>query len=86
MRLSISVGVSILVLLLDKLVLWVDLYLSNKSTRIETPTEIDSLKENENVSLLSGYGDDLASVTLDNIYITRKNKRKKTPETSVIAK
>ena len=58
--------------------------LSNKSTRIEKPTEIDILKDNENVSLLSVQGDDLNILTIDNICITHKNKRKENPDTSVI--
>ena len=33
---------------------------------------------------MSGQGEILASVTLDHICIPRKNKRKKTPDTSVI--
>ena len=57
---------------------------TNKSTRIENPTEIDILNDNENVSILFVQGDDLASTTPANIRIPRKNKRKKTPKTLVI--
>ena len=60
--------------------------LSNKITIIEKPTEIDILKDNENVSLSSGQGDDLASITQDHLHISRKNKIKKTPDTLVIIK
>ena len=60
--------------------------LSNKITIIEKPTEIDILKDNENVSLSSGQGDDLASITPDHLHISRKNKIKKTPDTLVIIK
>ena len=60
--------------------------LSNKSTRIEKPSEIDIHKDNENISDLSGLGDDLSIVTPDNLCIPRDNKRKKTPYTSVIRK
>ena len=60
--------------------------LSNKSTRIEIPTVIDIHKDNGNVSLLSEQGDDLASVTPDNLCIPRKNKRKKITKTSFILK
>ena len=35
---------------------------------------------------MSGQGDDLASVTPENLHIPRKNKRKKTTDTSVIRK
>ena len=57
--------------------------LSNKGTKIENPTEIDILKDNENVSLLSEQVHDLESVTPDNVCIPCKNKIKKTPDTSV---
>ena len=46
--------------------------LYNKSTRIEKPSEIDIHRENENVSLLSGQGYDLLSVTQDNLLICHK--------------
>ena len=57
--------------------------LSNKSIRIEKTPEIGILKDNENVSVLSIQG---ASVTPDNLRIPHKNKRKETPDTSVIRK
>ena len=38
------------------------------------------------VSVLSGQGESLSSVTPDNLRIPRKNKGKKTPENSVIRK
>ena len=50
--------------------------LSNKSTRIEKPSEIDIHGYNENVSLFSEQVDDLANVTPDSICITRKNKER----------
>ena len=58
--------------------------LSNKSTRIENPSEIDIHKENLSVSVLSGHGESLSSVTPDILHIPRKNKRKKTPDTLII--
>ena len=60
--------------------------LSNKSTRIEKPTEIDIHKDNEKISLLYGKLYYLASVTLYILCIPYKNKIKKTPDTSVIRK
>ena len=60
--------------------------LSNRSTRIEKPTEIDILKENKDISDLSGQGDYLAGITPDIIRIPHKNKRQKTPGTSIIRK
>ena len=60
--------------------------MSNKITILEKPTEIYINRDNENVSILSGKGDGLASVTSDNICITRNNKRKKNPDTSFIRK
>ena len=60
--------------------------LSNKSTRIENPSEIDIWKENLSVSVLSGHGESLSSVTPDTLCIPRKNKRKKNPDTLIIRK
>ena len=52
--------------------------LSNRSTRIEKPTEINIFKENKDISGLSGQGDDLAGITPDIFRIPSNNKRKKT--------
>ena len=60
--------------------------LSNKSARIEKPSEIDIHRENLGVSVLSGHGKHLSSVTPDIISIPHKNKRKKTTDTSIIRK
>ena len=60
--------------------------LSNKSTKIENPSEIDMHRDNLIVSVLSGQGESLSSATPDNLRIPRKNKGKKTPENSVIRK
>ena len=60
--------------------------LSNKSTRIRKPSEIDIQRDNLSVSILYGQGESLSSVTSYNIFIPSKNKRKKTPDTSVIRK
>ena len=60
--------------------------LYNRSTRIEKPIEIYILKENKDLSGLSGQGDYLAGITPDTLRIPRKNKRKKTPDTSIIIK
>ena len=51
--------------------------LSNRSTRIEKPTEIDIFEENKNISDFYGQGDDLPGITPDILRIPRKNKRKK---------
>ena len=47
---------------------------------------MDIHRDNEKLSLLSGKVYALASVTSDNLCITRKNKIKKTSDTSVIRK
>ena len=59
---------------------------SNKSTRIENPSEIHIHKDIFSVSGLSGQGESLSSVTPDNLRIHRNNKRKKTSETLIIRK
>ena len=51
--------------------------LSNKSTRIENPIEIDIVKDKKDLSDLSGQGDDLSGIKPDILCIPRKNKRKK---------
>ena len=51
--------------------------LSNKSTRIEKPSEIDIHRDNLSVSVLSGHGEILSSVTPDQQNIPRKNKKVK---------
>ena len=43
-------------------------------------------RDNLSVSVLSGYRENLSSVTPDIICITRKNKEKKTPNTSIVRK
>ena len=60
--------------------------LSNKSTRIENPSEIDIHRDNLILSVLSGHGENLSSVTPDTLRITCKNKRKKTSDTSISIK
>ena len=60
--------------------------LSNKSTRIQNPSEIDIHGGNLSVSVLSGQGEILSSVSPDIIFIIRNNKRKKYPDTSIIRK
>ena len=60
--------------------------LSNKSNRIENPSEIDIWKENLSVSVLSGHGESLSSVTPDQQRIPRKNKIKKISDTLIIRK
>ena len=57
--------------------------LSNKSTRIEKTSEIDNCKDNLSVSVLSGHGESLSSVTSYQKRIPRKNKRKKTSDTFI---
>ena len=59
---------------------------SNKSTRIEEPSEINIHKENLSVSSLSGKIESSSSETLDTLCITRKNNIKKTTDTSIIRK
>ena len=48
--------------------------MSNKSNRIEKPSEIDICKDNLSASVLSGNGETLSSVTPDQQHIPRKNK------------
>ena len=59
---------------------------NTKSTRIENPSEIHIHKDNSIVSGLSGQGESLSSETTDTLCIPCKNKRKKTPDTSIIRK
>ena len=59
---------------------------SNKSTRIEKPSEIHIQEDNLSVSIFYGQGKSLSSVTPDYICITLKNKNKKTPDTLIIRK
>ena len=61
-------------------------YLSNKSNRIEKPSEIDICKDNISASIFSGHGESLSIVTPDTLGTPRKNKRKKTSDTSIIIK
>ena len=58
--------------------------LSYKSFHIEKPSNLNTDKDNKGVSDLSRQRESLASVTPDQQFITRKNKRKKTPDISVI--
>ena len=60
--------------------------MSNISTRIEKPTEIDIVRDNKDISDLSLPGDDLAGITPDILCIPRKNKINKTPDTFIIRK
>ena len=60
--------------------------LSNKITRIENPSEIDICKDNLSVSILSGHGESLSSVTPDTLCIPRKNKINEITDTSIIRK
>ena len=48
--------------------------LSDKSTKMEKPKEIDIRKDNSSLSGMSGYGESLSSATLDQQRIPRKNK------------
>ena len=59
---------------------------SNKSTRIEKPSEINNHKGNLSVSIFSGLGESVSSETPDNLCIYRENKIKKTPDTLIIRK
>ena len=52
--------------------------LSNKSTRIEKTSEIYVCNDNLSISVLSGHGESLSSVTPDQQRINWKNKRNKT--------
>ena len=58
--------------------------LSNKSTQIENPSEINIHRGNKYVSDLSIQGESLASAKPDNNRIPCKNKGKKTPESLII--
>ena len=60
--------------------------LSNKSTRIENPVEIDTCKDNSSISVLSGHGESLSSVTTYQQRITRKKKIKKTSDSLIMRK
>ena len=60
--------------------------LSNKSTIIDNPSEIDIHRDNLSVSVLSVQLESLSSVSLDILHIPRKNKRKKTSDTSIVRK
>ena len=60
--------------------------LSNKSTRIENPSEIDIHRDDLSVSVLSGQGEFFSSVSTDILRIPRKDKRKKIPYTYIIRK
>ena len=53
---------------------------------IEKPSEIDVFKDNLNVSVLSRQGEISSSVTPYQQRIPCKNKRNKTPDTSIIRK
>ena len=59
---------------------------SNKSTRIEKPSEINNHKGNLGVSILSGIGESLSSETPDTLCICRKIRIKKNPDISIIRK
>ena len=59
---------------------------SNESTRIGKTSEIHIHKENLSVSIFSGKGESVSSVTLDNLFITCNNKGKKNPDTLIIRK
>ena len=59
---------------------------SNKSSKIEKHSEMHIHKDNLSVSVLSGQGEILSSVTPDIIRILLKSKSKNTPETSIIIK
>ena len=56
---------------------------SNKSTRIENPSDINIYKDNLSVSGLFEQVEILSSETPDTICITRRNKRKKNAGTYV---
>ena len=60
--------------------------LSGKSTIIEKPSEIVIRKDNWSLSTMSGHGKSLSSVTPDQQHIPRKNKWKKTSDTSITGK
>ena len=58
----------------------------NKSTRIEKSLKVHIHKDNLSASVLYVQGESLSSETPDTPCITRKNKRKKTPDTLIIIK
>ena len=60
--------------------------LSNKSTRIEKPSEIDIHRDNLSVSVLSGQAESLSIASPYILCIPFKNNIKKTPDTSIIRK
>ena len=60
--------------------------ISNKMIQIEKPSEINIHRDNLSVSVLSGQGEILASVTPDQISIPRKIKWNKTTYSLVIRK
>ena len=60
--------------------------ISNKMIQIEKPSEINIHRDNLSVSVLSGQGEILASVTPDQICIPRKIKWNKTTDSLVIRK
>ena len=60
--------------------------LSNKSTRIEKPSEIYIHRDYLSVSVLSEQGETLSSVSPYIICIHCNKKREKTPNTSIIRK
>ena len=59
---------------------------STKSTRIEKPSELHIHKNSLSFTGLSGKVESLSSETPDTLRIPRKNKIKKTPDTSIIRK
>ena len=60
--------------------------LSEISTKIEKPSEIDIRNDNLSVYVLSGHRESLSSVTPDQQNIPCKNKRKKTSDTLITIK
>ena len=60
--------------------------LSNKSTRIEKPSEIYVCNDNLSLSVLSRHGESLSSVTPDQQRITCNNNKKKTSDTLIMRK
>ena len=60
--------------------------LSDKSTKIVKPKEIDIRKDNSSLSVMSVHGESVSSVTPDKQRIPRKNKRKKTSDTLIKGK
>ena len=60
--------------------------LSNKSTKIEKPSEIDIWNDDLSIYVLSVHGESLSSVTPDQQQIPCKNKKKKTSYTLIMIK